>query len=460
MSWKTDTDFKKRQASSQLASLREESLRQLRTNVAQILDAFAEVEPKLVNKKIDRDFLSTFDEWFWERNQKAKSADSEKTIAFINRLRRYLRIAMQFKTPSDQIQRDFDQVQEFYTYFLKLIQDPDQELDDDLSYVQRVKVLEKIFFPRVGQERGKGPDSCLVYLTQFSDIFQCLKTILTPTIPPVIPKKIERKLFGISEKIVNIFSGITLNFVTDPQFFDVTRHNESGDELWKIPGISYKKVMEPFLSDFGVNELTFFKTLCGHIGLQVAESKVKNEDYFILDPSFVNVFAKIGYLQKNVQKDGTTIWYPKISEETLYLQYLALVATNRIGVQPDFIFWICLTFAYNLYKLIAQEFLSSDNVFRNFLIDDLVRVSVLPYAVKSIALELGGLDWAKRIPVEVESRKDVLSGLIKISSCSISKLEEQYDKIADEFWEGVSSDEEEEISDIDDILSDAKYWNR
>ena len=41
-----------------------------------------------------------------------------------------------------------------------------------------------------------------------------------------------------------------------------------------------------------------------------------------------------------MQKDGSIIWYPKISEETIYLQYLALVATNRIGAQHDFIFWI------------------------------------------------------------------------------------------------------------------------
>lgn len=460
MSWKADPEYKKKQNASQLASLREESLRQLRTNIAQILDAFGEVEPKLEKKNIDRDFLSTFDEWYLERNQKVKSAESEKTIAFINRLRRYLRIAVQFKTSSDQIKRDFDEVKRFYDYFLRLIQDPDLELEEDLSYVQRVKVLEKIFFPRVGMEPGKGPDSCLVYLSQFTDLFPCLKTILTPTIPPVIPKKIERKLFGISEKIVNIFSGITLNFVTDPMFFDITFHGSNGDEPWKVPGISYKKVMEPFLSDFGVNELTFFKTLCGHIGLQIAESKVNNEEYFILDPGFINVFTKIGYLTKNVQKDGITIWYPKISEETLYLQYLALVATNRIGVQPDFLFWICLTFAYNLYKLISQEFLSPDNVFRNFLIDDLVRVSVLPYAVKSIALELGGLEWAKRIPVELESRKDVLSGLIKINTCSISKLEEQYDKIADEIWNFDStSDETDEGIDSEELM-DSRFWKK
>ena len=191
MSWKSDPEFKKRQNVSQLSALREESLRQLRTNIAQILDSFGEVEPKLAYKTIDRDFLSTFDEWFWERNQKAKSADSEKSIAYINRLRRYLRIAMQFKTPSDQIKRDFDELHQFFEYYLKLIQDPDLELDDDLSYVQRVKVLEKVFFPRVGLEPGKGPDSCLVYLSQFSDLFPCIKTILTPTIPPVIPKKIE-----------------------------------------------------------------------------------------------------------------------------------------------------------------------------------------------------------------------------------------------------------------------------
>ena len=61
MSWKADPEFKKRQGVSQLASLREESLRQLRTNIAQIIDAFNEVQPKLSKNTIDRDFLSSFD---------------------------------------------------------------------------------------------------------------------------------------------------------------------------------------------------------------------------------------------------------------------------------------------------------------------------------------------------------------------------------------------------------------
>jgi hypothetical protein len=139
---------------------------------------------------------------------------------------------------------------------------------------------------------------------------------------------------------------------------------------------------------------------------------------------------------------------------------LALVATNRIGVQPDFVFWICLTFAYNLYKIIAEEYLSSDNVFRNFIIDDLVRVSILPYACKSIALELGGLDWAKRIPVELESRKDVLSGLIKINNCNIVKLQEKYDQIADQLWDSTMDENDNEESNIEDIMSDSRFWKR
>ena len=460
MSWKSDAEFQKRQKVSQSASLREESLRQLRTNVAQILDAFAESYPKIVNKTINRDMLSDFDEWFWERNQKAKSAESEKTIAYINRLRRYLRIAVQLKTSSDQIHRDFNELQDFFTNFLSLIQEPDKEIDDDLSYIDRIEVLEKIFFPRVGMEPGKGPDHCLVYLSKFEEFFQCIKVILTPTIPPTIPKNIERKLFGISEKINNIFSGITLNFITDPIFFDITQHSEAGDEIWKVPGISYQKVMEAFISDFGVAEIKFFKALCGHIGLQIAESKVNNEEYFLIDPSFVKVFSKIGYLQKQSQKvdeRDITIWYPKISDETLYLQYLALVATNRVGVQPDFAFWISLTFAYYLYLIISEEFLSDDNSFKQFIKDDLVRVSIVPYSVKSIALHLGGVEWANRMPTDVETRKDVLSGLLKIVP-NINQLREMYDEKADALWE--NSIEEEEQEPEDEQLLDSKFWQK
>lgn len=460
MSWKQDAEYNRRKREFQTKSIREESLRQVRTNVAQILDALNEIQPQLKKKKIDRDFLSTFDEWFWKRNQKAKSAESEKTIAFINRIRRYMRIAVQLKISSDQIHRDFEELEDFFINLLKLYQEPESEIEEDLSYLERIEVLEKILFPRVGMEPNKGPDSCLVYLSGMSSLFQCLKVILTPTIPPVIPKKIDMKLFGISEKIVNIFNGITLNFVTDPMFFDITYHGAEGDELWKIPGISYQKVMEPFLSDFGVAEQKFFKALCGHIGLQIAESKINNEEYFLLDPSFVKIFYKIGYLDKKKQKDGKTVWYPKISEETLYLQYLSLVATNRIGVQPDFAFWISLTFAYYLYLLISEEYLSSDNCFRSFLKDDLVRVSIVPYSVKSIALQLGGIDWANKMPTDLESRKDILSGLLKITGCSINKLREKYDEIADEFWNTTDSSNDDGEVKEEQLLNDAFWQNK
>ena len=305
-------------------------------------------------------------------------------------------------------------------------------------------------------EPNKGPDSCLVYLSSLTSIFDNLKLILTPIIPPVIPKKIEKKLFGISEKITNIFNGISLNFVTDPIFFDITFHGADGDEQWRIPGISYQKVMEPFLSDFGVAEQKFFKALCGHIGLQIAESKVENEEYFLLDPSFVKVFSKIGYLHKQVQNDGKIIWYPKVSDETLYLQYLSLVATNRSAVQPDFAFWISLTFAYYLYLLIYEEFLGKSNSFKQFIRDDLVRVSIVPYSVKSIALQLGGVSWANRIPTELDTRKDVLSGLLKITP-NIAQLREKYNELADSLWED-SNDEDIEIKE-DELLND-KYWQK
>ncbi len=457
MGWKSDEEYKRKLSSSRTASLREESLRQVRTNIAQILDGLYEIQPKIKEKTINKDYLSEFEEWFWKRNQKAKSADSEKIIAYMNRIRRYFRIAVQMSIPSDQIHRDFDELVTFFSTLLQLYSDPEEVVDDDLSYLERIEVLEKSIFPRLGMEPGKGPDSSLIYLSSIGELFSCLKVLLTPTIPPIIPKKVERRLFGISEKITNIFSGITLNFVTDPKFFDVTFHGEEGDELWQIPGISYQKVMQPFLSDFGVSEQAFFKALCSYIGLQIAESKSEGEEFFILDPSFVKVFNKIGYLQKHETPEKKIIWYPNISEDTLYLQYLALVSTNRSAVQPDFAFWVSLTFAYFLYRLIAEDYLSEDNCLRSFIIDDLVRVSVVPYSVKSIALELGGLDWAKKMPVDLDSRKDVLSGLLKISSCNFNNLKEIYEKVADDFFDEVEEDEEVEV---EDILNDSRFWNR
>lgn len=457
MSWKQDIHYQRKRKEFLYESIREESLRQVRTNVAQIIDAFEEINPRIKNKKINRDFLSTFDEWFWERNQKAKSAESEKTIAYINRLRRYMRIAVQLNTTSDKIHQDLSELHSFYSFLNQIYREPEKEIEEDLSFVDRIQVLEKLLFPRVGMEANHGPDSCLVYLSTLSSIFESLKVLLTPIIPPVIPKKIEKKLFGISEKIQNIFNGIALNFVTDAKFFDITYHGAEGDETWLIPGVSYQKVMEQFLSDFGVAELKFFKALCGYIGLQIAEHKVNNEEFFIIDPTFVKVYYKIGYLHKEIIEDEEKIiWYPKISDETLYLQYLSLVATNRFAIQPDFAFWISLVFAYYLYLLISEEFVSEDNSIKQFIKDDLVRVSIVPYSVKCIALHLGGIEWANRMPTELDSRKDILSGMLKIIP-NIRALRVKYDELADEIWDNVDTDE----LDVDETqLLDNKYWKK
>lgn len=463
-SWKSDSEYQRRMAKAQTETLREESLRQVRTNIAQIVDALLEVEPKLKGKIINNDFMVKFTEWFWKQNQKAKSAGREKTLAFVNRIRRYLRIVIQLKgekieESSVQIHQDFNELLSFFQVLYRMFQEPDEASEEeDLSFFDRIELLESMIFPRVGTEPGKGPDSCLIHLSQFEDIVSCLRVLLTPTIPPTIPKKIDQKLFGLSEKISNIFAGITLNFVTDAKYFDITAKTEQGKQQWKIPGISYKKVMEPFLSDFSVTEKDFFNALCGHIGLQIATSKAEEETYFILDPTFISVFHKIGYLQKQEQKDGSTIWYPKISEDTLYLQYLALVATNRQAVQPDFAFWISLTFAYFLYRLISEEFIKPENVFRGMITDDLVRVTIVPYLVKTIALELGGVGWGKKMPVDLEGRKDILSGLLKISNCNFSRLKTHFDERADHLFEEYDEDEEE--VDVDRLFKDNRYWKR
>jgi len=471
MNWRSDPEYQRRMAKSQYTSLREESLRQVRTNVAQILDAFLEIEPKIQGKTINNEFMSKFNEWFWKRNQKAKSAGSEKTLAYMNRIRRYLRIALQLKFQSDngdetddkddfsvKIHQDFDDLVSFFQELLRMFEDPeDSSNKNELSYIDRIHALEEIILPRIGTEPGKGPDTCLIHLSQFTDIVSCLRVLLTPAIPPIIPKNVEQKLFGLSEKISNIFAGITLNFVTDAKYFDIMTKTETGEVKWQIPGISYKKVMEPFLSEFSVNEKDFFKALCGHIGLQIAQNNTEKEPYFILDPTFIEVYYKIGYLRKIVQEDGSVIWYPQISEDTLYLQYLALVATNRQAAQPDFAFWISLTFAYYLYRLISEEFVTSDNIFRGMVTDDLVRVSIVPYSVKTIALEIGSLDWAKKIPVEIETRKDVLSGLLKISNCNFSQLKSHFDQRIESLFEEYDADEEVEA---EDLLSDARYWQR
>ncbi|MHA2362767.1 MAG: hypothetical protein ACXAC7_02335 [Candidatus Hodarchaeales archaeon] len=457
MAWKSDEEYQRRMVETQIVSFREESLRQVRTNISQILDALLEIEPKIKGKSIDNDFFTEFSEWFWKRNQKAKSAGTEKTLAYMNRIRRYIRIAIQMKTSSDKIHQDFSDLVSFFQELLRMFQDPEEAAnEEDLSYLERIEILETILFPKIGIEPGKGPDDCLIHLSQFIELVSCLRVLLTPTIPPTIPKKIERKLFGLSEKISNIFAGITLNFVTDAKFFDVTANTPSGEEQWQIPGISYRNVMEPFLSDFGVNEKDFFKALCGHIGLQIAESKKEDGMYFILDPSFIDVYYRIGYLLKKDQEDGKTLWHPQISEDTLYLQYLALVATNRSAVQSDFAFWISLTFAYYLYRLISEEFIKPQNIFRGVVTDDLVRVSIVPYSVKAIALHLGGLEWSRKMPVEIETRKDVLSGLLKISNCNFTRLKAVFDERSDLLFEEY---EEEEV-EVEKLLSDKRYWDR
>ena len=445
MSWKQDSEYQRRLRTHKASNYREESIRQVRTNIAQIIDAFNEVAKKIQNKDLTREFLPSFDEWFWEKSEKAKSGESEKLIAYIDRLRRYVRIAIQLEEKPDKISKDFLAAHEFYEKLLEIFVTETENIYD-LSIWERFDILEDILFTRIGRLPGKGPDDALIKLHQYLDITNCLRLMLTPAIPPVIPKNIEKKLFGLSEKISNIFAGISLNFVTDAKWFDIVSPD---NEKWKLPGISYKLVMEPFLSDFGVSELKFFDTLCGYIGLRLVENKDKNEKYFILDPTFVKVFSKIGYLSHKNLEDGTIIWYPQISDDTLYLQYLALVTTNRGAIQPDFAFWISLVIAYYFYQLISDEYIDQNNLFAAFLKDDLVRVSIIPYTVRAVALHLGGLEWYTIMPVEVESRKDVLSGLLRLSRCDFTRLQAHFE----------SQIEEEDTSE-EDYMNDPRIWQR
>ncbi|MHA1984720.1 MAG: hypothetical protein ACW967_10220, partial [Candidatus Hodarchaeales archaeon] len=421
----------------------------------QILEAIEEVYFKLKNKIIDKEFIGGFEEWYWERNEKAKSEGAEKQLAFMNRLRRYLRIAIQVETEPEKIFKDFVELKKTFTELLRIF--TPEKKSSNINLWERIRILENILFPKIGRMPRKGPDDALIHLHDFVDIASCLRLILTPAIPPVIPQKVEQKLFGISEKITNIFSGITLNFVTDAKYFTITT---SENKKWKIPGISYKKVMEPFLSDFGVTEKKFFEALCGHIGLKIADSKQQTERYFILDPSFVDVFTKIGYLEKREQTDGSTIIFPRISEDTLFLQYLALSSTNRQAMQPDFAFWVSLVISYYLYQLVTNENMDNNNSFMGFIKDDLVRVSVIPHTVRSViphtvrsvALQLGGVDWYKRMPVDVETRKDVLSGLLRLSRCDFVRLQAHFEA------QIVEEEYDEEVNDSQ-YMNDPRIWN-
>ena len=446
MSWKQDAEYQKRLRTQRTSNYREESIRQVRTNIAQIIDAFNEVAKKIKDKELTREFLPSFEEWFWEKSEKVKSGESEKLIAYIDRLRRYMRIAIQLETDPETIAKNFSAVYEFYEKLLDIFV-TDTENSYDLTIWERFEILEDILFTRVGRLPGKGPDDALIKLHQYIDITECLRLMLTPAIPPVIPKNIEKKLFGLSEKISNIFAGISLNFVTDAKWFDLTAPD---GKKWKLPGISYKLVMEPFLSDFGVSELKFFDTLCGYLGLKLVENQDKNEKYFVLDPTFVKVLAKKGNLSNKNHEDGTVIWYPQISDDTLYLQYLALVTTNRGAVQPDFAFWLSLVIAYYFYQLISDEFVDQNNVFAAFLKDDLVRVSIIPYTVRAVALQLGGPEWYTIMPVEVESRKDVLSGLLRLSRCDFTRLQAHVE----------SEIEETDTTDEEDYMNDPRIWQK
>ncbi|HKZ40484.1 MAG TPA: hypothetical protein VJ044_05945 [Candidatus Hodarchaeales archaeon] len=156
MAWRQDAEYQKRLQSTRTSANRDESIRMVRTNISQIIEALTEVREYTQRREISAVRLDKLDEWFWERNQKAKSSDAEKKLAFMNRIRRYFRIAFQLGNSSDKIHADFDELVTFFTELLDLFSSKDNS--DNLSLWDRIEILEEILFPRTGRRSGRGPN--------------------------------------------------------------------------------------------------------------------------------------------------------------------------------------------------------------------------------------------------------------------------------------------------------------
>jgi len=302
------------------------------------------------------------------------------------------------------------------------ITNPDESnLENTLLYVL-VKFIEERLFSR-GRNLNIIYDKLLGYS---SGLYDCQRHMIQPH--TYYREKLESsdvfEIPGISPKIYNIINNLTSLFNLDPNF-GVFPERENQE----LPMILKTDVFDPYIDSIANAEEEAFEQISERFGLRLI-------DGIFLAPreDLVDILTENNFLRKNSQSDGKTRLIPQLSNESLFLYYLAFASQRRGFLSKELINWISMNFAFLIYMGILKWKLSDQNIFYPIFKDLQTNEKILPYLMKLLCFpNYLGIDKMK-IRDSPQYRKEIFNFIgsqidnLKDFIVEISEFCEKFDK--------------------------------
>ena len=302
------------------------------------------------------------------------------------------------------------------------ITNPDEaNLENTILYIL-VKFIEERLFPR-------GRNLSIIYsklLGHSSDLYDCQRHMLQPH--TYYREKLESSdLFeipGISPKVYNIINNITSLFNLDPNFGEFPER-----ENQELPMILKSEVFDPYIDSIANAEEEAIEQISERFGLRII-------DGIFLAPreDLVDLLTENNFLRKNSQSDGKVRLIPQLSNESLFLYYLAFASQRRGFLSKELINWISMNFAFLIYMGILKWKLSDQNIFYPIFKDLQTNEKILPYLMKLLCFpNYLGIDKMK-IRDSPQYRKEIFNFIgsqidnLKDFILEIAEFCEKFDK--------------------------------
>ena len=255
---------------------------------------------------------------------------------------------------------------------LRHITNPDeQNLENTYLYVL-VKFIEEKLLPR-------GRNLNVIYkklLDVSSDIYECQRHILQPH--TYYREKLEVsdsfEIPGISPKVYQLVNNITSLFNLDPNFGEFPER-----ENQELPMILKADVFNPYIDSIANAEEQAVEQISERIGL-----RVMNDIFLAPRETLIEIMIENNFIRSTTQSDGTIRLLPQLSNETLFLYYLAFTSQRRGFLSKELINWISMNFAFLIYMGVLKWKLSDQNIFYPIFKDLQTNEKILPYLMKLI----------------------------------------------------------------------------
>ena len=280
---------------------------------------------------------------------------------------------------------------------LQHITNPDeQNLENTYLYIL-VKFIEEKLLPR-------GRNLKVIYnkLLEIShDLYECQRHILQPH--TYYREKLEDSDFfeipGISPKVYQLINNITSLYNLDPNFGDFPER-----ENQELPMVLKADIFNPYIDSTANAEEEAIDQISERIGLRIMD-----EIFLAPRENLIEIMLEHNFIRSTIQSDGKIRLLPQLSNETLYLYYLAFASQRRGFLSKELINWISMNFAFLIYMGILKWKLSDQNIFYPIFKDLQTNEKILPYLMKLICFpNYLGLDKMK-IRDSPQYRKEIFN---------------------------------------------------